>query len=1156
MADQVLGRLRGEITLESEGFKRGMNEVNAKLRLAKSEFDSSTARVKAFGKSQDELKLQAQALNKQLDIQEKKVELLQQRYAESVAETGEFSKQTQNAATALNRAKIAQTELEGALTRTTKAIQGASEPTKRLQRDIFAVRDEAIEAGFALGAMSIALGVAFGSTVVKAANFEAQLSSLKAVTNASAEDMAKLKNQALEMGKQTKFSAQEAAQAQEELAKAGLSTQQILSGGLKGALDLAAAGELDLAEAAEIASTALNTFKDDNLTVTRAADILAGSAISSATNVKQMNLALSQSSSVAAGAGLSFEDTATALSVFAANGLRSSDAGTSLKTMLLNLTPSSKEAADEMKNLGLITANGKNQFFDAAGHVKSFAEIAEVLKKQLGGLTDEQRNLALKTIFGTDAIRAANIAFLAGAEGVTAMNRALNKTTAAEVAKTRMDNLKGTVEELKGNFETLQIEMGTAFLPVLRNLAKGLSGVVDFFQKLSPSTKEALGVFTATTATVLGLGAAIAGIVAIANPFVGAVVGGAVAIGAISAAVTKVNRDMKETEENALRFGVGVSGGTVKAAKGFVDLRDQALVNLAKLRGATGAEAQKLVTETTAIFAQMGDKVTAALQQDKLAIQKAMAALLAEVPETLKPAVQEIERTAIANIDRQIKKVQEANKLIIKGITEFGGDVSKMPATLAKQFQEALRTTDESSRVFVQKIEDLNGFMSKMTADSGKITAQGAKKFKTDIEAAFKGATDAANKFKTDNIKIIDQAFAKGEIDQKARDFLVKGFETAAQERIKIATETKAKSLELLNQSLSEEAQLINLKTGEMAEAVKQFGKEFIPVPDQERKAQARAATQEFIEGVKSDYQGLTTKVNEGFNSMVGQASVMGLALKDVVRLDLSLEGLSTASSYAAGLREGSVTAEMVATQLGLDISSKAQIDLGSEGKFTVSTLIAGLQSGKVGVSTFIKGVDGLLKKGANINLTPEGSRTSGTFKSGLQSQAPAVSGAAKSLQDSVKRNLTFSASSIGSNVSSSMAGGIRSGQSNVINSAISVAKGALSAMKRALGIASPSKEFMRLGAWTTEGYAIGMEKKAGLVQNAANLLSVAATPNVAGLANASINTPSVPSSVVNNFVINNPVIRNDQDIYKLAAEINRINQLQQRAQGVVTVAY
>ncbi|EAD1067830.1 phage tail tape measure protein, partial [Listeria monocytogenes] len=199
----------------------------------------------------------------------------------------------------------------------------------------------------------VAFGLGFATK--KAADFEQQMSNTLSVMSPGEVNQYKdaLRELAIQQGADTKYSALEAAQAQEELLKAGLSVKDVINGGLSGALSLATAGELDLASAAEIAATVLNAFKDDNLSVADAANILAGAANASATGVEEMKLSLQQVSAVASGVGLSFDDTSTMLAVFAQNGLKGSDAGTSLKTMLQRLHPTTKAAWEQFDALGL-----------------------------------------------------------------------------------------------------------------------------------------------------------------------------------------------------------------------------------------------------------------------------------------------------------------------------------------------------------------------------------------------------------------------------------------------------------------------------------------------------------------------------------------------------------------------------------------------------------------------------------------------------------------------------------------------------------------------------------------------------------------------------------------------------------------------------------
>ncbi|MEO6467503.1 MAG: phage tail tape measure protein, partial [Acidimicrobiia bacterium] len=248
----------------------------------------------------------------------------------------------------------------------------------------------------------------FGLAVGAAAQFDKAMSGVGAVSDASAAQMGRLRQAALDAGKATVFSASEAATAEAELAKAGVSTADILGGALRGSLDLAAAGQLELGEAATIAAQAMNVFKLEGSDVGHVADVLAAGANKSAADVSQLGQALQQGGLLARQTGLSLEDTVGALAAFADNALIGSDAGTSLKSMLQRLTPQSKEAKDLMQELGISA-------YDAAGQFIGLDKFAGNLKSSLKNLTPEQRNSALATIFGSDAVRAANILYDEGA---------------------------------------------------------------------------------------------------------------------------------------------------------------------------------------------------------------------------------------------------------------------------------------------------------------------------------------------------------------------------------------------------------------------------------------------------------------------------------------------------------------------------------------------------------------------------------------------------------------------------------------------------------------------------------------------------------------------------------------------------------------------
>ena len=328
------------------------------------------------------------------------------------------------------------------------------------------------------------IGYTVYDTIKTPMDFDSQLSAIKALIPKDGIDgqtrdeiMSQVRARAMQLGQDTVFGNTEVAKGMTELIKAGVQLKDVLGDASEAALNLATAGGLDLAESAETMSTAMNAFKVND--ATHAANILAGAANASAMDVHELRYALSMCSAVASGAGVSFEDTNTTLAVFAQNGLKGSDAGTSLKTMLSNLIPKTKTQIEAFSKLNLITEKGTSAFFDQQGKVKTLAEIAGLLQDRLKGMTKEEQLATLYDMFGSDAIRGGMILMREGAEGVTKMFNEMNKVTAKDVAITMLDNLKGDIEELSGAWENFQITlMSGSANSGLRSLVQELTDIV------------------------------------------------------------------------------------------------------------------------------------------------------------------------------------------------------------------------------------------------------------------------------------------------------------------------------------------------------------------------------------------------------------------------------------------------------------------------------------------------------------------------------------------------------------------------------------------------------------------------------------------------------------------------------------------------------
>jgi TP901 family phage tail tape measure protein len=351
-----------------------------------------------------------------------------------------------------------------------------------------------MKAGLAVGGAFAAafVGSKVVDELVKAVNvtkdFDKELSNLKAITGSTGKQMDRLRKQAIDMGAATTFSASEAAKAQTELAKGGLTASQILGGALRSSLNLAAAGQMDLADAAETTVNAMQLFGLSGRDTAKIADMLATAANRTTADVEDFAMALKQGGSVAKLAGYNLNDTVVVLEALAEAGIKNSDAGTSMKAAFLQLINPTKKQAELAKQLGI-------SWLTQSGELKNAVGISRELRKATDGMTKAQRARTLGILAGTDGIRTLNALYMAGADGLRGYGRANREQgTAAETARTKMDNLSGDLEELSGAYETLQIKIGSAVTPALREMTQAATDVIRWVNDLGRElNKEALG---------------------------------------------------------------------------------------------------------------------------------------------------------------------------------------------------------------------------------------------------------------------------------------------------------------------------------------------------------------------------------------------------------------------------------------------------------------------------------------------------------------------------------------------------------------------------------------------------------------------------------------------------------------------------------------
>lgn len=379
---------------------------------------------------------------------------------------------------------------EAAMTRagsTAKTVASGMEHTGR--------KSVLIASGMTAAGLAVA---AFGVAAVKmAADFDQQMSTVQANTGATSAQMDQLRAAAIEAGASTVYSASDSADAINDLGKAGMSVTDILTGGLSGALNLAASDGMAVGDAAEYMANALSMFHLKGSQASQVADTLAAGAGKAVGNVSDFGEALNNCGAQANSFGMDVQETTGVLALFAQNGTIGAEAGTQLNSMLMKLAAPSAEASNTMKELGISA-------YDAQHHFVGMANFAGQLQKAEKNLTDEQRNQANATIFGSYAIKAANYLYEAGESGVNKWTKAVSESGyAAEQAAAKNNNLKGDLENLSGSMESLMISVGEGAQGPLRKMVQGLDTLVDTFSGLPSGVQQTL-VVMASLAGVFG----------------------------------------------------------------------------------------------------------------------------------------------------------------------------------------------------------------------------------------------------------------------------------------------------------------------------------------------------------------------------------------------------------------------------------------------------------------------------------------------------------------------------------------------------------------------------------------------------------------------------------------------------------------------------
>ena len=342
--------------------------------------------------------------------------------------------------------------------------------------------------------------------VSTAMDFEAAMSKVKAITNSTDEDMARLTQTARDLGANTQYSATEAAQAMSYLGMAGWKTEQIIAG-MPGLLDLAAASGEDLARVSDIVSDDLTAFHMSADQAAHMADVMAAASTNANTNVSMMGETFKYAGGIAGSLGYSLEDVALATGLMANAGIKGEMAGTALRSIMTRLVTPTGEASLALEQVGFSAKN-------ADGSIKPFRDQLKALRSAMQNMTSAQKAEFAQTVAGTEAMTGFLDVINASDADFNKMTNAVDNSNGAskKMANTMSNNAKGAMKEFRSSVEEVEIIVGNAFLKAITTGTKAVTEFVKAFGEFAKEHPQLVGGIAAAIAIIGGLLVALGGV--------------------------------------------------------------------------------------------------------------------------------------------------------------------------------------------------------------------------------------------------------------------------------------------------------------------------------------------------------------------------------------------------------------------------------------------------------------------------------------------------------------------------------------------------------------------------------------------------------------------------------------------------------------------
>lgn len=1007
--------------------------------------------------------------------------------------------------------------------------------------------------------------VAAGTAAIKvAADFDSGMSKVAAISGATGEDLDRLRDKAREMGAKTKFSASEAADAMSYMAMAGWKTGEMLDG-IEGIMNLAAASGEDLATTSDIVTDALTAFGLKAKDSAHFSDILAAASSNANTNVSMLGESFKYCAPIAGAMGYSAEDVAEALGLMANSGIKASQAGTALRSIMTKLTGDIKISG---KELGEVTIKATN----ADGSMREMSDILADCRGAFSKLTESEKSANAETLAGKYAMSGFLALMNAAPEDIAKLSGAISNCDGAaeKMAATMQNNLKGQLTVLKSQAEELAIGFGTELMPVAQDLVGVASDAVQAFSGLDDGAKKfivyaglaaaatgplasgigsltqgvgsvmktvggAVKAFKDANGVISGLGAALTSVISPAGWVV-------LGLGAVTAAGVALYAATRDANKGTRELGEAFKGAADNAKTFYDEVQNGGSVNVSSSFSSelnSGIDMNDLQQKITKTQQKITDIISKASKERRNLTEKDLKDLKKYYDELRKLHEEQANyyTNNLTALSQAINDGLELNEESAKEILQQGK--ANMDAALEAEkkahFERIgviVQTTKEGSKERKKAIEEENSYYAKRTenikkANSDLISAvtdghakqnlvedefyQKMKQYNADVEAE--------NKRHADKVAEIRENANNQYEDQGAALLAEETQHTAAMEDLQNQFGLNLKSVN---------SEVISDQLGLLATLQSSHG-------------EITAENQEFVSQFAMAYNALPEDVRRDMDATVAEMKLTGRTGEIIDSVNLLCAEVM--SSFDSGLKpkahaigqetveefsEGIDDEKESAAQKGEELADSAVKPMGAPtplaeakkgGEETADAYNSGIDSKKPDAKKSGEDIaDSAVKPmGAPTPMTEAKKSGQGLVTSmtgGMESNKPAAVTTAGGIMTDMHTAMgSVSFTGIGGGIVSGIIRGMTSGTPRLVAAASGFVSNAVTAAKRALGINSPSRVMMEVGRYTAAGMEVGLMQGSRHLYETASAISDETAAALSGISSGGVNLPGVHSA-------------------------------------------